>query len=164
MRILILLTVLFCLNQNMLSAQNLPYYKTQDLVNLKNNQSDTVYVINFWATWCKPCLEELPDFEKLTTEFSTKKLQVILVSNDFSRQVDSRLKPFIKSKKLKSKVAFLNEKTPNDWMPFISEEWEGNIPATLIVCGNKGFSKFIDRQMNYEELLKIVEPLLNKYE
>lgn len=141
-------------------AQQIPYYKAADLLALKNNKSDTVYVINFWATWCKPCIEELPDFEKLTQQYSDKKLRVILASNDFSKQVDTRLKPFIKQQNIKSTVVFINEKTPNDWMPFINEEWDGNIPATLIVKGNIGFSVFIPQQMDYAALEEIIKPII----
>lgn len=152
--------LLFVANFNAF-AQQIPYYKAADLLALKNNKSDTVYVVNFWATWCKPCIEELPDFEKLTQTYADKKVKVVLASNDFSKQVETRLKPFVKQQNIKSLVVFINEKTPNDWMPLISEEWDGNIPATLIVKGSKGFSVFVPQQMHYEDLEKIIKPLID---
>jgi thiol-disulfide isomerase/thioredoxin len=154
--IVLLIAINFCA-----FAQHIPYYKAADLLALKNNKSDTVYVLNFWATWCKPCLEELPDFEKLTQAYADKKVKVILASNDFSKQIETRLKPFVKQQNLKSLVVFINEKTPNDWMPFISEEWDGNIPATLIVKGSIGFYMFVPQQMNYEDLEKIIKPIID---
>ncbi|MFN4082171.1 MAG: TlpA family protein disulfide reductase [Bacteroidia bacterium] len=143
-------------------AQQITYVQTQDLINLKNNKSDTVYILNFWATWCKPCVEELPYLEKLNEKYSDKKVKVILLSNDFSRQVETKLKPFVKNNNIKSSVYFINEKTPNNWMPFVSEQWNGNIPATLVVFGNKNVLQLYDEQLNYEQLEVIVNNILNK--
>src|SRR5690606_6809447 len=46
-------------------------------------KNDSIYVINFWATWCKPCIKELPAFEKIASEYADKKVKVLLVSLDF---------------------------------------------------------------------------------
>ena len=73
----------------------IPVYENfEDLEPLFNRQTDTTYVINFWATWCKPCVEELPYFEQLFAEHKEEKLKVLLVSLDFPRQLESKLVPF----------------------------------------------------------------------
>jgi thiol-disulfide isomerase/thioredoxin len=128
---------------------------------VKLNKSDTVYVINFWATWCKPCVEELPNFEKLTATYGTKNLKVILVSCDFKKQIESRLIPFIKQKNITSKVVFMNESNPDNWIEKVDKRFSGAIPATLIMNGSKGFSYFTEGEMTYEELEKIVKPLIH---
>lgn len=144
-----------------LSAQEIPYIKADQLTAWKNNDSDTVFVLNFWATWCGPCVAELPDFEKLNRCFKDKKVKVILISNDFRRDVDRKLKPFLKKKKLKSTVVFMDETTPNDWIDLVSTDWTGSIPATLVVSKGRGFEQFHEKQLHYKELEKIVQSALD---
>lgn len=158
----LLLNFIFLITANLVWAQHITFIQTNDLINLVNNKSDTVFVLNFWATWCKPCVEELPAFEKLHQNYSDKKVKVILISNDFSKQVDSKLKPFIVKNKLKSHVYFMNERTPDKWMPYVNKSWEGNIPATLIVCGSKNENVFFAESLTYETLEKTVLNILNR--
>ena len=82
-------------------AQDARVVKWPELESLLNSKTDTTYVINFWATWCKPCIKELPHFEALEKKFSGSKIKVILVSLDFKRQYDSTLMPYL----VKIKVA-----------------------------------------------------------
>jgi len=128
---------------------------------MSHNKSDTVYVINFWATWCKPCVEELPNFEKLTATYGTKNLKVILVSCDFKKQVESRLIPFIKDKNIVPQVVFMNESNPDNWIEKVDKRFSGAIPATLIINGSKGFRHFSEGEMSYDELETIIKPLIH---
>lgn len=143
------------------SAQAIPLITGDDLVKLKANKSDTVFVVNFWATWCKPCVEELPAFEQINERFGDKKLKVLLVSNDFKKQVDTKLKPFIKKNQLKSKVLLMNETDPNNWINKVEPSWSGAIPATLIICGQKNFLYFHEGETTFEELERTIKPLID---
>jgi thiol-disulfide isomerase/thioredoxin len=124
-----------------------------------NKTDNKTHVVNFWATWCAPCVKELPFFEKLNASYANRNVEVILVSLDFPKQYDSKLKPFIKNKKLKSKVVALNDMDTNSWIPKISEDWTGAIPATLIY--NKDKRQFYEHTFNYEELETQVKQFLN---
>lgn len=139
---------------------DVPRIKIRDILNWKDAYSDTIYVINFWATWCKPCIEELPDLEKINAEFAAKKVKVILVSNDFKKDLNTKLLPFVKQKQLKSTVVFMDEPTPNDWINLVNESWSGSIPATLIVSKKKGYEEFYERSLSYEELKEMLGALL----
>ena len=99
--------------------------------------NDTTYVINFWVTWCKPCVEELPYFEELTQAYQRQKVKVILVSLDFPRQFESKLAPFVEERQLQSTVIALADGRYNDWIDKVSTEWTGAIPATYIYKGEK---------------------------
>ena len=133
-------------------------YNYNSLAPLLHKSDDTIYVINFWATWCKPCVKELPAFEKLQAMYKSKKVKVILISLDFPNQVESRLIPFIKKKNLQSKVILLNDPDQDIWIPKISEKWSGAIPATLIY--NKSKRQFFEKSFSYEELEKEVHNYL----
>ncbi len=122
--------ILFC--GASLSAQDIPFIKTAQLEHWLNADTDTVYVLNFWATWCGPSVAELPAFEKLNEKYAAQKVKVVLISTDFKRNVDSNVKPFVKRKNLRSQVVFMDEPNPNVWVNLVSPEWSGAIPATLI--------------------------------
>ena len=105
-----------------------------------NQKDDKVYIVNFWATWCAPCVKELPFFEKINTEYRNKNVEVILVSLDFPHLYESKLKPFIVEHHIKSKVIALDDVDMNTWIPIVNPDWSGSIPATLIYKNDK--SKF----------------------
>ena len=121
--------------------------------------SDDTYVINFWATWCSPCVKELPYFESVNKEYAEKNVKVILVSLDFPSQIESKLKPYLKKNKIKSNVILLDDSKMNKWVPRVSEKWDGGIPATLIV--NSSNYNFYPNPFEKEELvgeiLKVID-------
>ena len=135
-----------------LSAQELPFIKAGQISLWKNADTDTLYVLNFWATWCAPCVEELPIFEKLSKEYADKKVKVILVSTDFKKQVESKVKPFVKERGLENLAVFMDESNPNKWIDSVDTSWSGALPATLVWSKRKGVSQFFEKKLTYEEL------------
>ena len=107
------------------------------------------YVVNFWATWCAPCVKELPHFETLQENYSDS-VEVILVSLDFPHQYETKLKPFIQKHQLKSKVVVLDDPDMNSWIPKVDTQWDGAIPVTLIYNASKRL--FYSRTFTYKEL------------
>jgi thiol-disulfide isomerase/thioredoxin len=135
-----------------LEAQEVPFIHRDQIERWKNTESDTVFVLNFWATWCAPCVAELPAFEKLNQLYAAEKVQVVLVSNDFRRQVETTLKPFILDRGLKSQVVFMDESNANNWINLVSPDWSGAIPSTLIISKRKNKVLLFEEQMTYTEL------------
>ena len=126
--------------------------KAEDLVKRYANNSDTTYVINFWATWCEPCVKELPYFEQLNEIYAAKKVKVMLVSLDFLNDYESRLIKFVGKKKLRSEVMLLNETKPNEFINKIDPRWQGSIPATMIINKEQQYSSFFEKPLSYEFL------------
>ena len=85
---------------------------------------DTVYIINFWATWCAPCVQELGEFNDLDRRFAGKPVKILMVSLDFKDAYPYKLQGFLKRKKLTPEVAWLSETDPNIFIPKIEEAWE----------------------------------------
>ena len=121
--------------------------------------SDDTYVINFWATWCSPCVKELPYFESVNKEYADKNVKVMLVSLDFPSQIESKLKPYLKKNKIKSNVILLDDSKMNKWVPRVSEKWDGGIPATLIV--NSSNYNFYPNPFEKEELVTEILKVIN---
>ncbi|MBL4650406.1 MAG: TlpA family protein disulfide reductase [Aureispira sp.] len=121
-------------------------------------KNDTIYVVNFWATWCKPCVEELPSFEALYQNYKDKKVRLILVSLDFEKEIESKLIPFMDKHKLKGEVLVLKQKGMNNWIDKIDPSWSGALPATIIY--NKDKRAFFEQSFDYKELEERLQEFL----
>lgn len=150
----LLLAILLLSLHPILKSQDIRITDFKGLESLLNKQNDTTYVINFWATWCMPCLKELPYFQQIHDEFSQEKVKVILVSLDFLKHLDTRLKPFMQKNHLTPEVILLNDPDSNVWIDKVSPDWSGAIPATVIY--NKNFHNFYEKSFTYEELQTII--------
>ncbi len=148
----------FAKNEANTSDFDLEIYDYEGFEKFLNKKDDKIYVINFWATWCAPCVKELPYFEKMNAEYHNKNVEVILVSLDFPHLYDKKLKPFIRENKLASKVIVLDDADMNTWIPKVDKNWSGSIPATIIYKNDK--KAFYEQSFNYEELEKEVKQFL----
>lgn len=129
----------------------IPFYNYEELeAKYLQPKNDTTYVVNFWATWCKPCIKELPAFEKLNADYANKKVKVVLVSLDFPDRVVKQVVPFIEKRNLNSEVVLLDDPDANSWIPKVDENWSGAIPATIITTKDK--KTFYERSFTFEEL------------
>jgi thiol-disulfide isomerase/thioredoxin len=135
-------------------------YNFVGLSQFLNRKNDTLYIYNFWATWCEPCVEELPYFELMQEKYKNAPLKVFLVSLDFPKNIENRLLPFIVKNKIESEVVHLNDPDANAWIEKVNKEWSGAIPATLFI---KNDSKlFFEQSFDEENLEQIIQTLLNK--
>ncbi len=121
--------------------------------------SDHTYVINFWATWCSPCVKELPYFETINKDYNDKNVKVMLVSLDFPSEIETKLMPYLKNNNIESDVILLNDPKMNRWVPKVSEKWDGGIPATLIV--NSSNYNFYPNPFEKEDLIYEIQKAIN---
>ena len=141
-------------------AGGMPVYKKfEDLEPLLRINNDSTYVINFWATWCKPCIKEIPYFKELDSIYKNEKLKVVLVSLDFPKDVETKLVSFAREKQIESQVVVLLDGKYNDWIDKVSPEWSGAIPATYIY--NRERSELFQKSFeNTKGLIEVVEAFL----
>ncbi len=150
---------MFCL-QAPLWAQQAEQIKLKDLQQAIATPSDHIQVFNFWATWCAPCVKEMPLFEKLNQE--NKTVDVTLVSMDFDLDPNpEKVYRFITRKKIQSKVVILAETDPNSWIDKVDKNWSGALPATLIVNTKTGKRKLVQKELHEGDLEKLIEEVNN---
>jgi len=147
--------ILFCiLNFAESSAQSVKEIGSDELIALTYSKDDTTYVVNFWATWCSPCVKEIGYFEELHRKSESAYLKVILVSLDFPRQIESRVIPFLKEKGITAEVFLMTDLDYNSWIDRIDPSWSGAIPATLIY--NRETRVFLEQELTRDELFNHV--------
>jgi thiol-disulfide isomerase/thioredoxin len=122
--------------------------------------SKTPLILNFWATYCKPCIAEMPHFEKLAAKYKAKGLTVVFVSLDMEDDYPAKVDSFVQKRKLQNRVVWLNETNADYFCPKIDPKWSGAIPATLFVNAAKGYRRFFEEELTEEELEKEIMAIL----
>lgn len=125
-----------------------------------NRQTDSVYIVNFWATWCKPCTEEMPDLLRLEKEFSSENVMLTLISLDLPSTIDTRLAEFIDNYDISARVLLLDDPDANKWIPMVDESWSGSIPATLVYAPGKSYRNFHEGIITYAGLKQEIQHLI----
>lgn len=126
-----------------------------------NQQDDVLYVVNFWATWCRPCIEEIPGFMEVNRKFADNpKFKMVLISLDYKNLLDTRVKKFVRKHNIITDVYLLDdEKSTLELLPEIDLDWNGAIPSTAFY---KNGQKLLFHQgfMNQYELEDTVDDLM----
>jgi thiol-disulfide isomerase/thioredoxin len=143
-----------------LSGQ-IPAVNADQMASWRTSGADSILIVNFWATWCVPCIEELPDILQLREAYADKGVHLVLVSNDFKRHIASRLEPFAEARQLKSFVVFMDEPNPNTWIDSVSPQWSGAIPATWIIWPKRQKEAFFEGKMTYPQMEDLLLSVLN---
>jgi thiol-disulfide isomerase/thioredoxin len=136
-------------------SQQAEIVKLPQLQELIQAETDHIKVINFWATWCAPCIKELPLFEKLGQERTDIKVTLVSMDLDLDPNPEKGHK-FVTRKKKQSQVLILYEKDPNSWMNQIDKNRSGALSATIIINGKTGQRKFVEKELHEGDLEKLI--------
>jgi thiol-disulfide isomerase/thioredoxin len=138
-------------------GQSIKKVKITDILKMADTATSPL-VINFWTTWCGPCVNELKWFEKTIDTF--KDVKVLLVSLDYSEEYPKGIADFAKSHGYKAEIVWLNENNPNYYCPQIHPKWQGTIPVTLMVNNSKSYRAFYDGQLPEGQLKRALDKLV----
>ncbi len=130
------------------------------LTGLRAKSKGKVLVLNFWATWCTPCVKEFPELLKLQRTYAAKGLQLVFVSIDDDAKARQKVIAFLKNVKI-SFPSYLKKSSDDErFINAVDTSWSGAIPATFVYDRN---GKLVERKIEestFEELEKSVKPLL----
>jgi thiol-disulfide isomerase/thioredoxin len=139
---------------------NIPVMNFQELEPRLHLNDGNTWVVNFWASWCAPCVKEMPYFEKIGADYADKGVKILLVSLDFVNHLEQRVMPFIEEHNIGSEVILLDDPRANNWIPKVSEKWSGALPATLIF--NENHRSFYEQTFTFEQLEAVIKEALTE--
>ena len=155
----IILLALLMGSMQIVSAQQLKKIKMNELLKMIDTTTQPM-VVNFWATWCGPCIREIPWFEKTIAQFADKKVKLLLVSLDYPGEYPKGIQEFVKKNKYKAEVIWLNETNEEDFCPKVDKSWEGTIPVSLMVNNKNHYRQFYNQQLPEARLVQELEKLV----
>ena len=158
MRKSVFILAILCCFTSWAMAQQIRSVTAADVMT-RASSADTVYIINFWATWCMPCFQELPEFNELYDRYKDKPVKIIMVSLDTKDAYPYKLEGFLRKKKVSGEVVWLMDGDPNVFIPKIDESWQGSIPATLVIQPGH-YRRFVEGQVSAGQIIGLVDGVL----
>jgi thiol-disulfide isomerase/thioredoxin len=142
------------------AAQEIPKWKAEQLeAYIKNANKPTI--VNFWATFCKPCIEEIPYFQKLVNKYKSSGIELLLVSLDLP-EAYNKIKPFALKRRITVPVVYLDETNADIFCPKIDENWSGAIPASLFTNPSTGYRAFFEDQLSEAKVEDQIKAMIGK--
>ncbi|OGU72823.1 MAG: hypothetical protein A2V93_06735 [Ignavibacteria bacterium RBG_16_34_14] len=140
------------------------FYKKEipiiDEIWLKNKiakRNGKILFVNFWATWCVPCVKEFPDLVKIYNENKSTDFEFLSVSVDLPMDIETKVKPFLAEQSAGFPVVVVEEKRSDEVINLINPEWNGAVPVTVIYDENGNRIEFISETKDYKFLSKSIE-------
>jgi thiol-disulfide isomerase/thioredoxin len=132
-------------------SQEVKVVKIEELKKIYTRSNDTTYIINFFASWCGPCMMEIPVLNKFYEENKNTTNKLIYVSLD-NVQYLKKMPKLITKMKMQAPVFLLNESNDFSWLPLIDKRWQGSIPATMIINHKKNVKAFFETPLEKGQL------------
>ena len=152
--------IIFILSIAEVNSQTIQKAGAPEIKAILDNQEDKLFVVNFWATWCGPCVKEIPYFEKVAKEYNEDKVEFLLMSLDFPSELERRLIPFINRNKISLRVILIEELEYDKWMNFVDSSWQGNLPSTLFFNNAKSLRQFVAQPLDEPGLRNIINSMM----
>ena len=163
MKIFSIATLLFTLMFGSITAyaqEDVKVIKYEELFKKVKQPTNQLIVVNFWATWCGPCVEEMPNFTEVNEFYKNNpNFKLLLVSMDRVKQLD-KVKQFIVDNNINAEVVILDDnKRYNEWVPQVDSSWSGNIPVTVLYQNGEKVH-FVGSELGKDELEKLIKTYL----
>ena len=159
MKKIVAVALVILLIGNLSFGQSIKKVKITDILHIADTSSGPV-VINFFATWCRPCVQELPWFERTVPNYKDKNVKLILVSLDYADDYPKGILAFAKKHNITSQIVWLDEADPNYFCPKIDKRWEGTIPVSLMINNATHLRAFYDFQLTEGQLKMALDKLV----
>ncbi len=125
---------------------------------IQSFEGDKPVLVNFWATWCVPCVEEFPYIMELKEKYGDQ-FELVFVSGDFEEAKDDALE-FLKEQNVQFTTYYKTGKD-NEFIQTVSDTWSGALPYTVIYSKDGSVSSAWEGKAEFEEfeseLLKVID-------
>lgn len=160
MKFIKIFSLIAILGFSKINAQEVKVIKYEELFQMVNQPTDQLIAVNFWATWCGPCVEEMPHFVEVSEQYKENlNFKILFVSMDRVKQLE-KVKQFINDYKINAEVVLLDDnKRMNEWIPAIDKSWSGNIPVTVFYQNGEKVH-FVGQDMSKNELEQNVKTFI----
>ena len=142
-----------------IKAQQVKSIKITDLQKTIK-ESKSPLIVNFWATFCVPCIQEIPYFQEMTEKYKAQGVSLLLVSLDLKEAYPSKIISTAGKLKFTAPIVWLNETNADYFCPKIDTSWTGGMPSSLFVNNATGYHKFFEDQLSKEKLDKEIQAML----
>lgn len=146
---------------NGFSQEIKPLQNVRDLEAIKDGAKGNVLLVNFWASWCKPCVAEFPELVKLYKNYKDKGFQLVFISLDDATDIDKSVKPFLENQEVDFTTYYNKFTKPDELIDYIDKNWQGGIPSTYIYDKNGTMQTGILGVKNYEQFESEISKYLN---
>jgi thiol-disulfide isomerase/thioredoxin len=131
-----------------------PTLGAQDIKSLVQDYQGKVVVLNFWATWCPPCIKEFPDIIKLHNQYQSKGVEVIAVSMNEADEIED-IKAFIEKYQPPFSI-YRASSTEETFYQEFDKNWFGQMPTTVIYDTTGKVARLHMKPITYPELEQYV--------
>lgn len=128
---------------------------------LMEDQQGKVVVANFWATWCQPCVAEMPELARFYETYKDKPVTFLSLSVDTRRDFEAgKVQAFMDKHELPFPVYVIDSRDPDAVAVAMNIDWSGTLPATFVFDSKGELQEMFDGEVTADDLVKAVEPLL----
>ena len=150
------------LPERLLSPRQVEAISATDFQGVLESHRGKVVLVNLWATWCIPCVQELPDLNLLQTRYRERGLVVLAVSMDDPATLEDKVRPFF-SERAPDLVSYLNSEADEyAFIDPIDPEWIGALPTSFLFDRDGSLHEQHAGRLLYKDLEKEVLPLLGE--
>ena len=136
MKLFLLILTVFIFTRVSLSQDIQKLSSVSQLDSIKSVSKGYVTLVNFWATWCKPCVQEFPELIRLYNDYKNNQFRIIFVSLDAPGEINTKVKPFLAENQVDFTTYFSDFVNSDDLMNYFDSNWDGAIPTTFIYDKN----------------------------
>jgi len=140
-------------------AQNVKAVKVTELAKTIK-ESKTPLIVNFWATFCVPCIQEMPYFQEMARLYQSRNVSLLFVSLDLQEAYPTKVNAMAKKLQLSFPVVWLNETNADYFCPKIDTTWSGGMPSSLFVNNATGYHKFFEDQLSRDKLEGVIREMI----